>query len=310
MTITHESHLTDGDIARLIEGNLNAAESRSIAEHLHSCKRCFDTYQDSTLYNYLFDSDSPAFASTKKIAEAGLGIIPGVHGAGTVSKERKRFSPVWHPAFRIAAACVVVLVAAVIWHRSAERDAGYTLKSTDLAPIRTALETASRWGPYVLPEGERLLDGSGPAYRSGSVPLNDSLKFSLERLYTVYRSEGASSDIAYFLAAGKYVTGQIDIARDLAAHARERYPDDARIAVLEALISYTDGDHERSAALFRKILDKDPDDPVANLDLAIVLAEQGHAGEARAILETVQKRQAGTALASRAKSILLDIENR
>lgn len=310
LTITHESHLTDGNIARLIEGTLNAAESRSMLEHLHSCRRCFETYQDSVLYSHLFESDSPAFASTKKTAEAGLGVMTGVHDTGAARKERKRFSPVWRPALRIAAACVVVLAAAVIWHRNVERDGGLTVSSTDLAPIRAALETASRWGPHVLPEGERLLDGSGPAYRSGAVPLNDSLKSSLDHLYTIYRSEGASSDVVYFLAAGKYVTGQIDIARDLAAHARERYPDDQRIAVLEALISYTDGDHDRSIDLFRKVLDKNPDDPVANLDLAIVLMERGLTGEARAILERVEKRRAGTALASRAQSLLRDIENR
>lgn len=310
MTITHESHLTDGDIARLIEGNLNTTESRSVLEHLHSCKRCLETYQDSALYNYLFDSDSPAFATSKEIAEAGLGVMPGVYGAETALKERKRIFPAWRPAFRIAAACAVILAAAVIWHRSADRDSGYTLKSTDLAAIRTALETASQWGPYVLPEGEHLLDGSGPTYRSGSVPLNDSLKSSFEHLFNIYRSEEASSDVAYFLAAGKYVTGQIDIARDLAAQATDRYPDDQRIAVLEALISYTDGDHDRSITLFRKILEKAPDDPIANLDLAIVLAEKGHTGEARTILEMVEERQAGTALASRAKSLLRDIANR
>ena len=79
---------------------------------------------------------------------------------------------------------------------------------------------------------------------------------------------------------------------------------------MEALIAYTDGDYGRSSNLFRPILGRNPDAPVASLNLAIVLAAQGNPGEARTILENVRKRQTGTALALRARSILSDLENR
>lgn len=310
LIITHESHLTDGDIARFIEGRLDAADIKRIAEHLRTCKRCFEWYQDSAVCSWLFESGSPAFASTAELAEAGFGVTPEAHDTGTAREGRVRFSPKWRLAFRIAAVCVVVCAAALIWHRSVERNGEYSVSAADLAPIRAALETASRWGPCVLPGGERHLEEPGPVYRSGAVPLNDSLESSLERLYNIYRTGKASSDAAYYLVAGKYATGQVDIARDLASYARERYPGDPRIAVVEALIAYTDGDHGRSATLLRAILEKDPDAPVASLNLAIVLAAQGNLGEARTILESVRMRQAGTALSSRAQSILSDLENR
>lgn len=310
LIIEHESHLSDGDIARFIEGNLDTAGRVRISEHLRSCKRCFETYQDAAVHNWLFEAGSPTYASTKGLAEAGLGAVPGEPGAGIARQRRKRLSSRRQLAFGIAAVCVAVFVAVGLWLRGVDRSGRYVQGSVDLAPVRVAVETASRWGPHVLPGGERLLDEPGSVYRSGSVPLSEPLESSLEHLHGIYRSEGATGDIAYWLVAGKYVTGQIDIARDLASGARERYPGNTRIAVLEALIAYTDGDFDRSVRLFRAILEEAPDTPVANLNLAIVLAWRGDTGEARAILEKLQESQAGTPLASRIESILSDLESR
>jgi hypothetical protein len=304
MIITNESHPTEGEMARLIEGTLDAAERRRIAEHLRSCRDCFETYHDSAVYRWLFESGSPSFASTAETANAGFGIVPGSRVPGGADAEGKRSSLRRRLVFQIAAACIVVFAAAVLWHRTAERDGEHAPRPTELAPVRSALETASQWGPFVLPEGARVLDRPASARRSGSVPMNDSLKFSLDRLYSLYRADRASSGAVYFLIAGKYVTGQIDIARDLAIDARRKYPEDPRIAVVEALIAYSDGDLERSARLLRAIIEREPDDPIASLDLAIVLAAKGDNGEARELLKNVRERFAGTPLAARAETLL------
>ena len=55
-----ESHVSEGDIARLIEGSLEGAERDRVVAHLNLCPRCRETYQDSALYVRLFECDSPA----------------------------------------------------------------------------------------------------------------------------------------------------------------------------------------------------------------------------------------------------------
>jgi hypothetical protein len=325
LIITKEFHLTDGDIARFIEGNCSDDEGSRIAEHLRTCRRCRDTYQDSAVYGWLFESGSPAFASTEETVEAGLQATTGTpgdvtargegerisfEGARIPRGEKRRVSPRRRPALGVAAACAVVIAAVVVLFRSTGRDGDHIVSPSDLAPVRAAVEIASQCGPYVLPGGERPAGEAGSVRRSGSVPMNDELESSLEKLLSAYRTGKASNDEAYWLVAGAYATGQIDIARDIAAGAAERYPGDSRIAVVEALIAYTDGDHGRAERLFRAILDTTPDAAAASINLAILLAEQGNVGEARAILENVKGRHAGTPLASRAESILSEMEGR
>lgn len=278
-----------------------------VREHLRTCKRCFDTYQDSAICARLFDSGSPEFAPTKETVEIGISIPAGAHGTWEVRTAKRRAASVRKAAFGLTAACILALAAVAVWYVLAGRSGGRGPTTADLAPIRAAVETASRWGPLVLSGGERLLGSPGNVRRSGGVPVTDSLESALAGLSALYESGDQSNDTAYWLAAGKYVTGQIDIARDLTTEGRARYPDDSRIAVLEAIIAYADGDLDRSVRLLDSVVERNPDDPVANIDLAFVLAELGRIEEARAILHKVGHSAAGTPLASRAHSILSEI---
>ncbi len=180
-----------------------------------------------------------------------------------------------------------------------------------LTPVRAAIETASKWGRIVIPGGEESLNGRVTVYRSGSVPLNDSLMISLNYLYETYQQGGPSREVTYWLMAGYVATGQVDAARDLLVSDEERteYLSDSSIAILEALIAYMDGKYNKSEALFRKILEVEPDNPVAGINLAIVLDEQGDDEEAREILLRIQDHHAGSPLAARAQSILSDLQN-
>jgi Flp pilus assembly protein TadD len=108
--------------------------------------------------------------------------------------------------------------------------------------------------------------------------------------------------------AGYVATGQIDAARDIAFDARKQHPQDSRIAALEGIIAYTDGDYDRSEAILRSVIEANPDNPVAGINLAIVLGKKGSGTEAREILTGISSRYGGTPLAKRAQAILADLK--
>jgi thioredoxin-like negative regulator of GroEL len=140
------------------------------------------------------------------------------------------------------------------------------------------------------------------------VPLSDSLASSFERLELAFRNGDSSADLACWLIGGYIATGQKDAARDVAGHPRFEQATDWRFAVLKALVAYMHGDSGESERLLRGVVASDPDNPVALIDLAIVLSEEGRGDEARAILARVSEAHAGTPLATRAVTIASRIE--
>ncbi len=279
-------------------------------EHLHACSRCFDAYQDSAVLQGTWKTDEIAFEPARGLVDIGVQVASGgtARESGARSQRRPGFV---RPRFGFATACAVFVLVAAVWWLWPDRidrahDAGFD--AAVLAPIRTAVETASRWGPFVFPGGERSLDANGPAFRSGFIPLSDSLEASLSSLHAAFQGGNASPELATWLVSGLVVTGHIDAARDLVSHPRLTDLTDPRMTVLGAIVAYMDKNYDESEALLRSVLDKDPDDPVASINLAIVLDEQDNREEACAILTRVSRVHAGTPLARRAKSLLSDIQ--
>ena len=99
-------------------------------------------------------------------------------------------------------------------------------------------------------------------------------------------------------------TGQINAARDFLSHPRVLSFKDSRIFILKAIVAYMDQNYGQSETLLRNLLIENPDHPVASVNLAIVLHEQGYDEESNAILNRVSRDHAGTPLATRAQSIL------
>ena len=206
-------------------------------------------------------------------------------------------------------ALAVALLVVGYWFGSFDRFTAGHLDAVMLAPVRGAVETATMWGPIVLPGGERLIDGKGSVYRSGFVPIDDELETSFKYLYDEYQGGNTSPDVAYWLAAGYLATGLVDAARDVCADARRVHPDDLRLSTLDAIIAYLDRDYDRSETLLRAALEKNPDDPVVGINLAIVLEDSGDAAGARDILDRVRADHMGTPFAARADSVLARLNN-
>ncbi|UCG51184.1 MAG: hypothetical protein JSW58_13440, partial [Candidatus Latescibacterota bacterium] len=56
------------------------------------------------------------------------------------------------------------------------------------------------------------------------------------------------------------------------------------------------------------VLHNTPNDPVTNINLAIVLGRQGKVAEARGVLTRVRQQHAGTRMATRADSVSAAIQ--
>jgi predicted Zn-dependent protease len=171
-------------------------------------------------------------------------------------------------------------------------------------PVLRAVEQASMRGNFVLPGGEGGLDADRGAYRSGFVPMTDSLESALNDLFRAYQEGNTSLDVSYWLVAGYVATGQIDAARILASSTLAAHPDAPRVIMLDGIITYRDGDLERSQDRLLAAYELNPDYAVSALNLAIVMGERGDVARAEELLSGIVQEHAGTSLAARAEEIL------
>jgi len=266
-------------------------------------------YQESAIDSRLFDSGSEYFKNERELINLGMSAVSVADEETETGKPAGIRHTLRWPVLRVAAVCVALAALAVLYFIQRSDD-GYTLNPGDLSPVRSAVRRASQYGPLILPGGAGAIRESVEAYRSGYIPLTDSLSASIGHLHKIYRGKTDSAEVAYWLIAGEFVTGHIDIARDLASDALESYPSSSDIAVLKALILYTDGEYDRAADLLREVLAKNTGNPEASVNLAIVLAAQGNTERAMEILSEIIRRYQGSPYSRRAREILAGIPNR
>lgn len=296
-------HVSADDIGGLIEGRFGESDRTRMLAHFRECDRCLDLYYETVNFRALFGS-APVEEKPHAIPNMPRPIVTKPTSAFPFGRWRGKTNRV----FAVSASAIVLIVVGYLFG-SVDRFSTGQLDASMLAPVRGAVETATMWGPIVLPGGERLIDGKGSVYRSGFVPVDDELETSLKYLYDEYRDGRGSSDVAYWLSAGYLSTGQIDAARDVCAEARETDPDDLRLMLIDGIIAYLDRDVVRSESLLRFALKKHPDDPVVGINLAIVLGNHGDAAEAREILIHVREKHVGTPFAARADTVLARMPN-
>lgn len=291
----------------MLEGTLGTFDKARAWAHLRTCKRCLEACQDSSVFGAMWAADETAFRPTPEMLDAGkqLASAPAADAGGPRFKTGNRT--------RILVACaamVMVIGAFAFWPIDYERGIGRDADQSITAPIRAAVEYASRQGPFILPGGENALSSAVPVYRSGYVPISDSLENSLAFLFRRFQKGECSRNDTYWLIAGNVAVGRADMARELVSDARRKYPDDRGIVTLDAIVAFVNGDLDRSLSSYRSLLGDNPDDPVTCINLAatVVVGERGDRDEARAVLQRVLERYPDTPLAYRAKAVLSDIQ--
>ena len=295
-------HLDDEELTGFIDGACSDTDRDRIVKHLKSCTLCSEAYREAVLYKGLWTSGASDLEASKESIDLARGAL-----------DRTR-EPAGSPAFPAKyiraitiAASIVIIVAFGMTYHFAGRDGIPLLDQNHIAPIREAVESASMNGHFVIPGGERFIDTVPETYRSGYVRIDDSLRTALAYFAGEFQDDAASRAVMYWLLGGYIATGQKNTARDLASEAIKEFPTDIDMMVFDAIVSYMEGDTTACERSFRQVLAMEPDNPYANLNLAVLLSERGDESGALVLLEYVAQEHSDSPFAARAIRIAEEI---
>lgn len=295
--MTPELHLTEEQLAVLVEGSMDETELGLLREHLRACPPCREAYGDTLRYRGIWVSDASALKAPENL------VVRARRVATTRTRSERRS---WRPGLVPALAAVAVIVSGVsLWRAEfSSRDTGYV---DLLRPVQVAVKNASSGGSIVIPGAETA--ATTAAYRSGFVPASEAIAEALNNLTVMYRDGSATPDVAHWLISGFLATGDLETASVYANDARVRYPGDSRFLVLDALVAYRSRDMARAERLLQTVLRDDPQNGAAMINLGLVQYELGQWDLARRTFELARSRFAGSPLEMRAATLLSDLLN-
>ena len=292
-----ELHLTDVQLAALVDESLADSERAFLVEHLRSCESCHAAYLDTVRYRAILLSDSTVFRAPDAVIDR----------ARRVARPATREPRVrWFEPRLVAGltAAAVVVIAGVAWYTH-HQPASY---SEYLPTLRQAAAVASADGSIVLPGVEGFVAATTAEHRTGFVQPDGAITAALTGLTTAYRDH-PDPDVAHWLISGYLATGDVESGRLYIQDARLRFPEDTRFLVLDAIVAYRSSDMARAENLLRTALDANPRDGAALLNLALVQYESGQWDSARRTLQLVRSQFAGSPLEARATTLISDLLN-
>jgi len=261
-----DGHPDWNDLAALAEGRAPAG-SADLHRHLAGCRSCAAAYAEAVRIATRLATAPESLAVPPHLAAAARGASPA-----TVTPSR-RGRPWLRLGGALAGALALLVVALALRPEPAggsRRFPAIHAAHVEQAPARIVL-------PDLTPA-----PGSPPVvYRDGGAANLDAER---DALASAYRDDPAA-ETAFWLGAGYLAANRIEAATALVREARHRHPDDRRLQILDSLASYRRSDLGRAETLLREILVRDPRDPAARFDLALVLQELGRGAEARAVLD-------------------------
>jgi len=293
-------HLTDAQLAALVDESLGDSERAFLVEHLRSCDDCHAAYRDTVRYRAMMMADSSIFRAPDAMLDLARRVVRPSRPERTAPRLR------WlNP--RLAAglcAAAVVVTAGVVWytHRQSASDTQW------LPALKQAAASASAEGSIVLPGAEEAVAATSAEHRTGFVQADESITTALAGLTSAYRNH-PNADIANWLISGYLATGEVEKGRLYIQDARLRFPDDSRFLVLDAIVAYRTSDLDRAENLLREALDANPRDGAALLNLALVQYENGQWDSARRTLQIVRSEFAGAPLGIRATTLMSNLLN-
>lgn len=296
--MTPELHLTEEQLAVLVDGSMPETERGLLREHLRACPQCREAFAEAVRYRGIWVSDASVFRAPESAVAIARAIGPSEPTRSRRLVWRPRLAPV------IAAAAVVVAVVSFWRAEFPSPDARY---GELLRPVQVAVRDASSGGSIVIPGAETA--ATMPTYRSGYVPADAAISEALGNLTELYRDGSATPDVAHWLISGFLATGDLETAAVYVQDARLRFPGDSRFLVLDALVAYRSRDMSRAERLLQTVLRDDPQNGAAMINLGLVQYELGQWDSARRTLELARTRFAGSPLEARAAALISGLLN-
>jgi hypothetical protein len=296
-----ELHLTDAQLAALVDESLGDSERAFLVDHLRSCEACHAAYRDTIRYRAMLLVDSSVFRAPDAALDLARRVARPAAPASRLSPRLRWFEP------RLVAgltAAAVVVTAGIAWYTHRQPDS----YSEWVPTLKQAAASASADGSIVLPGVEEVVAATTAEHRTGFIEPDIAITSALSGLTTAYR-DAPNADMAHWLISGYLATGDLESGRLYVQDARLRFPEDTRFLVLDAIVAYRLSDMTRAENLLRTALDANPRDGAALLNLALVQYESGQWDSARRTLQLVRSQFAGSPLEARASMLISDLLN-
>lgn len=254
------SHLAEEQLAALVEGGLKGEEARLAKDHLARCRLCMSAYADAVRLRHDWRLE------TEVVAPAPAPSFGGRRAAGM-----------------LLAASLSLLVVAGAWFLAA----GGLDRDPEFGEIHALLERASHRGP-MLPGTAAAAWNPLPQTRAGGFDSagTSDVRRTLKGLQE-HPEAGSSAaiEIAGYLALDDLAMADIRTRKEL--DAGDPDPD---LLLVAGILAYRQSRLEDARAYILRALNERPDDPVARFNHALILAETGGTGRARAIFEDLAAR--------------------
>jgi tetratricopeptide (TPR) repeat protein len=281
---TQNPHLTEEQLAALLEGGLGGLEKTNLENHLLQCRVCMAAYGDTIRMRDDWVRSTGLRGGDAEMKELGYGRFPGamqpLKGEGLPVQPRFVAPPVTADGGRgqsrkwLVAAVVPLLVVGLGWFamRGPLFDKA-VYPSLEL--VTAAVDQASHHG--------MILPGSGAATWSPSTTFRavGETRPDLDAALADLAFDPDDNAARLLRTEGLLATGSLDLARLITENARRVLPNDTSWQQLAAVVAFRENNLARAEILLRGVLVVEPQNIEALFNLAMVLTAGNQLPEAR-----------------------------
>jgi hypothetical protein len=275
-----DDHLSPEEIARLADGKAPEEATETLLGHLYRCRSCMAAYVEAVRYRAAWLAAPDAFKPPEELVAAAHFVRFPAHPP----RRRSRIAKL----IPVAAGLVVLAIGA----RWALLSLNAPLGLSD--PAQDALRSRSASG-LLIPGVAIARSGSGMTMRGGEAPEDTgealaAVRAEAERLGAGYRPDASSARQAYRYCATRYAANGPVNTNGSVAEALLRAPKDRALRLLDAAIAFQLDDLDRAEHSIAVVLQRNPGDALALLDLALVQQARGDSTSAKLGLTKLASR--------------------